>query len=93
MSTSLDLDVEIFVMEGLDFEPTCESIHHHDRPQRHHGPAAFLQVGPCVHTTGLRCRPVVDHLRATANPFTYWGCDLCGSSWELTEFQFIPLEK
>lgn len=82
------LSEQTFTFETWTLE--CESIHHEaDDAQMvdHGGDARYMVIGPCKHTTGLRCEPSV--LSAMARPDGM--CDVCKSQWPRDRFSFHRL--
>jgi hypothetical protein len=76
----------------LNLEPQCASIHHPAGRSRrgrveHSGPAAYWQVGPCAHSTGLRCAASVH----TGRRHRGLSCSFCGASAPIEDFRFIEL--
>lgn len=95
---SAELDLDLTLIEDLEFSPECESIHHGAEGDReaasHEGPAAWMQFGPCEHTTGFRCdKSVQVTLTRMANPdFIFGACFPCQLP-NVKPTRFEPLTK
>jgi hypothetical protein len=95
----IETELDVWVLEGLDFAPRCEHAQHSDPGWRHHhgGDAAWLASGMCpgcpLHAQYLIC----DRWRTTLvdNPDAYLTCTQCNSHypWRDFGFVFIPIPK
>lgn len=98
-TASPDLDLLTFEEVLTDVPPACESVHHgtgHHLAAKHDGPAAWVQIGICKHTTGYRCDKYVQIQlteAARADEHKRWGCDLCRNSQPVYNYTFIPLSE
>lgn len=93
---NVDVDLRLFEEITADIPPCCESVFHgtdHPKARYHDGPAAWMQLGPCHHTSGYRCDQVVQYLmkRRNRNGDIHWSCDLCNINNQAG--RFIPLNE
>lgn len=86
---SVLLDTDPVVIEQLEFEVACESIHHDSGKDDHGGPATHLQIGCCEFSSGFRCCGYV--AACLANPDERSWCGGCNCVGTNAELVFIPI--